>query len=128
MASIAEINGVPIAKIAEMNGVPAAKIVEVNSVPFIAAAPDSVSLNPTSLFFFSYPDTDGTQVTSSQAWTATKISDTYNLVNTFTANGSSLGFLNVTIQDPGGQPFASATIRVTSGTAIADLTVDFDNT
>lgn len=129
--AIASINSVNESSIASFNGVAKADIGSIDGQSFPV---DSVSLDPESLYFNIIGEIVGggdnfVVVTSSGNWTATITDDVYDIIDTFTNSGGNGDFLyvyantNSTVQD-----CHSATIRVTKGTAFADLTIYQDGT
>ena len=84
------------------------------------AAPDSVSTNPESL---SYDQSEAqyVAVNSSDSWTAAVYHDTKSIISSVTGSGTTGERCYITVDSQ--ESFASATIRVTCGTAYADVSI-----
>lgn len=125
MGTISHINGVAVANISHVNGVAKANISAVNGQTFPSS--DSVSLNPTNLYYYASGNPKGnsyTYVTSSGAWTALVTSDTDGIISSHTTSGSGSGNMYVYVNYNDMYDECSfAIIRVTCGTAIAYLYV-----
>lgn len=95
-------------------------------LPEIASVPDSISCNPTVLYFYA----DGTPksqnytvITSSGSWTAVE-TDYYSILQGFTGSGSGSGNAYVTVNyNDSLEDCQQCMIRYTRGTAHVDLTI-----
>jgi len=92
----------------------------------VAIVADSISVNPTSLYFNAdgTPKTaDSVSITSSGAWTATD-DDIYSLLQSYTNSGSGSGTATITVNyNDSYEDCNSCTITFTCGTASAYLNV-----
>jgi len=123
MATISTLNGKTAAVISTVNGKAKSAISTINTHTLAVA--DSVSVNPTNLYFYASgnPKTNNyTTVTSSGTWGATLDSDPDSIVSGFTTSGGNGAYLYVTIAYNDMYDDASyAIIKVTVGTANAYL-------
>ena len=81
---------------------------------------DSVSTLPTGLSY-DQSETQYVVVTSSDSWTAAVYLDKDNIISSVTASGTTSQKCYITVDSQ--ESFANATIRVTCGTAYADVSI-----
>ena len=127
--AIASINIIDESAIASFNGVVKTNIGTIDGEPFPS---DSVSLSSSSMFFNTSGEPlhdDWVIVTSSGNWTTSIISDDSGMIDSFTAAGANNDLLQVAVKiNSIIEDCHTATIRVTKGTAMTDLTVYQDGT
>ena len=120
MATLGSLNHVPLSKIVSINHVSIGKAASFNHVEIVTSVPDSISTDP-QILEYGWDGLPWLQdyfyVTSSGAWTLTKIDDP-GWLNPDKFSGSA-GTEKVTVQVDQTQEYREATLQLQTGTAIA---------
>ena len=125
MATLGSINHVNLTKIGAINHVNISKAGAFNHVNITVGSADSVSANPTFLSFGAATNlTNSSQITSSGTWSAAVWDeDVLGMINSVTASGSSGQNCTINLAQNSVPGSRSAIVRVTVGTATADIEI-----